>query len=166
MHNTQMIGRRAMLAAVLATLTAAVAVAVLLPTTPALAFETCDEPVPPPSCQEPPPPPPGSPPCQLFVEQPTDTYFPGQLEPNIITGGGGRLEGACGSQTSTVTVRLRQDKPWQLDRTLAQETSSDGFVNLTVTYVCDDHDAMKIFTETLTSSGQKLRSPTLYTYCG
>lgn len=172
MRNTHLVTRsgtrtRMLLAA---TLTAAVAVAFLLPTTPALAFQTCDEPIPPPSCQEPPPPPPGPPPpppCQLYVEQPTDTwYFPGQLDPNIITGWGGRIQGACGSETSTVTVRLRQDKPGWLDRTLAQETSSDGFVDLQVTYVCDDDNAMKIFTETLTSSGQKVQSPRLYTYCG
>jgi len=63
-------------------------------------------------------------------------------------------------------VRLRQDRPWQPDRTLAEKTSSDGFVNLQVTYVCDDDDEMKIFTETLTSDGDKVQSPRLYTYCG
>lgn len=171
MRNTHLVtqsGTRTRMLA--ATLTAAVAVAFLLATTPALAIPTCTEPEPPPTCQDPTPPPPGPPPpppCQLYVEQPTDTwYFPGQLDPNIITGGGGRDTGACGSEDSTVTVRLRQDRPWQPDRTLAEKTSSDGFVNLQVTYVCDDDDEMKIFTETLTSDGDKVQSPRLYTYCG
>lgn len=144
--------------------TAAAGVALLLPITPAVGIPTCSEPVPPPSCEEPSPPPPPGPPCRLFVEQPTDTWFPGQVQ-NVITGWGGR-EGGCSSETSRVTVRLRQDRPWWPDRTLAQETSSSAFVSLEVRYLCDDNNEMKIFTETLTSSGQKVQSPRLYTYCG
>lgn len=97
------------------------------------------------------------PPCQLFADDP---YWDGG---GYLVGTGGRIY--C-SSIRTVTVLLRQDRPWWPDRTLAEVTKTGSVVILDAKKYCagGDND-MKVFTETRTNTGGKIQSGRILTTC-
>jgi hypothetical protein len=58
-------------------------------------------------------------------------------------------------QPAKVTVRLRQDKGWFPDRTLAEESDVDTDVELTVLYKCNGTGSQSVFTEIIVEEGRK-----------
>lgn len=98
-----------------------------------------------------------APPCQLFADVP-------------FWDGGGNLVGVGGriycSSIRTVTVLLRQDRPWWPDRTLATSPSRTGTtVILEARRYCTGNSDMKVYTETRTNTGGKVQSGRLLTSC-
>jgi len=93
--------------------------------------------------------------CRLFADDPV-------WDSGDLVGVGGRI--GCTS-IRTVTVRLRQDRPWWPDRTLAYDTETDSHVILEARHDCTGNTDMKVFTETLTNTGGKTQSGRLLTAC-
>ena len=95
--------------------------------------------------------------CRLFADDP---YWDGA---GHVVATGGRI--GCGS-IRTVTVVLRQDRPWLPDRTLASDTDTRAVVILDAKKYCaGGDDDMKVFTETRTNTGGKVQSGRLLTTC-
>jgi hypothetical protein len=94
--------------------------------------------------------------CRLFADDPV-------WDGGYLVGVGGRI--GCTS-IRTVTVRLRQDRPWRPDRTLAESSPKTGStVILEARRYCTGNTDMKVFTETLTNTGGKTQSGRLLTSC-
>ena len=74
----------------------------------------------------------------------------------MLAAEGGRIN--C-STTRTVTLRIRQDRPWWPDRTLATSAPKTGTnVFLVVREHCTGNSDMKVFAEVLTNTGGKMQS--------
>ncbi len=93
--------------------------------------------------------------CRLFADGPV-------WDSGDLVGVGGRI--GCAS-TRTVTVRLRQDRPWLPDRTLAEVTKTGSNVTLEARHHCTGNTDMKVFTETRTNTGGNTQSGRLLTTC-
>lgn len=94
--------------------------------------------------------------CRLYADTPI------WESSSVLAGEGGRL--GCAS-TRTVTVRLRQDRPWWPDRTLAQVSKTGVNVILVARAYCTGDSDMKVFTETLNGTGGKVQSGRLLVSC-
>ena len=94
--------------------------------------------------------------CRLYADTPI------WESASVLAGEGGRL--GCAS-TRTVTVRLRQDRPWWPDRTLAQVSKTGVNVILVARAYCTGDSDMKVFTETLNGTGGKVQSGRLLVSC-
>jgi hypothetical protein len=96
-----------------------------------------------------------TPACQLWAEVPI-------WDGDYLVGVGARVN--C-SGTRTLTVVLRQDRPWLPDRTLAEETKTGTNLYLAARHHCTGWKPMKVFTEIRTSAGGKAQSGRLLTWC-
>jgi hypothetical protein len=94
--------------------------------------------------------------CYLYADTPTWESY------SVLAGEGGRL--GC-STTRTVTVRLRQDRPWWPDRTLAEVSKTGTNVILVARRYCTGNSDMKVFTETLNGTGGKVQSGRVLVSC-
>jgi hypothetical protein len=94
--------------------------------------------------------------CSLYADAPTWESY------SVLAGEGGRIN--CGS-TRTVTVRLRQDRPWWPDRTLAEVSKTGTNVILVARRYCTRNTDMKVFTETLNGTGGKVQSGRVLVSC-
>ena len=98
-----------------------------------------------------------APPCQLWVDAP---YWESS---DVLAAEGGRIN--C-SSTRTVTLRIRQDRPWWPDRTLATSAPKTGTnVFLVVRAHCKGNSDMKVFAEVLTNTGGKMQSGRVLVNC-
>jgi hypothetical protein len=94
--------------------------------------------------------------CHLYAEQPYWT--------NATISGQGSWSGCAAS--TTVTVVLRQDRPWWPDRTLASRLGTGATGARQVSYPCGlDFDPIKVFIEVRQGSN-KVQSPRATLPCG
>ena len=94
--------------------------------------------------------------CRLYADVPV------WESSTVLAGEGARF--SC-TTSRTVTVLLRQDRPWLPDRTLAEVSKTGRIVFLTARRHCTSGDAMKVYTETRTNTGGKVQSGRLLTAC-
>jgi hypothetical protein len=94
--------------------------------------------------------------CRLAADAPAWESY------SVLAGEGGRIN--C-ITPRTVTVLLRQDRPWLPDRTLAQVRRTGTHVEIVVRRHCTGNAHMKIYTETRTNTGGKVQSGRLHAWC-
>jgi hypothetical protein len=98
--------------------------------------------------------------CSPYVSAPEGTW--GQY----VSGTGGVT---CSTVTTLrITVRVRQDRKWRPDRTLASttETRTGNFFQLTASRQCSGVQGMRLFTETIVDTlDQKVQSSRVSFYC-
>lgn len=94
--------------------------------------------------------------CQLYPSPP-------EWYAASIFGSGWWFDCAAGS---TVTVLLRQDRPWWPDRTLRSSSGSGSSGGIDLSYPClTDFDPIRVYIEVRNGS-QKVQSPRVIVPCG
>jgi hypothetical protein len=94
--------------------------------------------------------------CDIFADKPEiGTNDDG----NFISGVGHRECSGSPPQEVEVTVRLRQDRRFWFDKTLASKTKRIKTGTVTVVYNCQGTSSQTVFTEIIVQ-GKKAKSPT------
>ena len=98
--------------------------------------------------------------CVYFVEEP----FKDDLDPRLLRARGGR--DCPGGEATLIRCRIRHDRRWWPDRTLAEEAENlPGTVHLNPSYVCPGNSRIKVFTEIIVK-GLKNKSDRVRLPCG
>src|SRR5262245_6224195 len=100
-------------------------------------------------------------PCELFANKP-------KLDGAILIGEGGRECSGSAPPATNITVRLKWDRRFWFDKTLAEKTQAATGLSTTVSvsYQCKGLGGKKVYTETVASTGGKVQSPRAGVFCG